>query len=90
VATTPRLAAEDDLAAVNAAESIVAQAAWFVGPALGAAMVALLDVRWAFMVDAVTFLVSRAGDLGGGPASVTEQPEPESDDDSASKGSSPG
>ncbi len=92
VATTPRLVPEDDLAAANAAESIVAQAAWFVGPALGAAMVALFDVGWAFMADAATFLVaaflvSRAGDLGGGPAAVTEQPDAEPDeDDSTSSG----
>jgi MFS family permease len=71
VATTPRLVPEDDLAAANAAESIVAQAAWFVGPALGAALVAAFGVGWAFLVDAGTFvvaalLVSRAGDLGGG------------------------
>jgi MFS family permease len=80
VATTPRLVPEDDLAAANAAESIVAQAAWFVGPALGAALVAAFGVGWAFLVDAGTFvvaalLVSRAGDLGGGRKAAGPAPE---------------
>ncbi len=91
VATTPRLVPEDDLAAANAAASIAAQAAWFIGPALGAAMVALFDVGWSLLANAAgflfaAFLVSRAGDLGGGPSSVTEQPGVEPEADGASPG----
>lgn len=83
VAATPLLVGEDDLAAANAAESVVAQAAWFVGPALGAAVVALADPGWAFLVNGVTFgvsalLVSRIGAAGGG-AQSTSGTEDESD-----------
>ena len=42
VAATPHVVAEDDLAAANAAESVIAQFAFFVGPALGALVVACL------------------------------------------------
>ncbi len=82
VVTTPRLVPEDDLAAANAAESIVAQAAWFVGPAVGAALVALFGVAWAMLVGAATFVVaaffvSKAGDLGGGPSTADSEPRAE-------------
>lgn len=71
VAATPHLVGEEDLAAANAAESIVSQASWFVGPAIGAAVVALFGVGWALVLDAATFvaaaaMVARTGDLGGG------------------------
>ena len=63
VAATPLLVGEDDLSAANAAEGVIAQAAWFVGPALGAGLVALSGVGAAFAIDAATFVVSAA--LGG-------------------------
>lgn len=80
VAATPQLVGEDDLAAANAAESVIAQAAWFVGPALGAAVVTIADPGTAFMVNAGTFvvsalLVSRIGDAGA------RRPTPVDDDD---------
>jgi MFS family permease len=71
VAATPALVAEDDLAAANALESIVAQISYFAGPALGALVVAVTDPGTAFAVNGATFIVSaalvmRAGPLGGG------------------------
>jgi len=74
VAVTPELVGEDDLAAGNAAEAIVSRAAAFVGPALGAALVAASSPSVAFLVNALTFgvsalLVVRLGNLGGRSAS---------------------
>jgi MFS family permease len=71
VAATPSLVGEDDLAAANAAESIVGQISYFAGPALGALVVAVTDPGTAFMANALTFIVSaalvtKAGPLGGG------------------------
>ena len=71
VAATPALVHEDDLAAANAAESVVAQVAYFVGPALGGLLVAVGGAGAAFLVNGVTFAVSaallvRIGPLGGG------------------------
>jgi MFS family permease len=71
VAATPHVVSEDDLAAANAAESVIAQFAFFVGPAIGALVVAATDAGFAFLINGFTFLVSallvlRAGDLGGG------------------------
>lgn len=76
VAATPLLVTEDDLAAANAAESVIAQAAWFVGPAIGAGVVALWDPGTAFALNAIAFavsaaLVSRIGDVGGRSTPVT-------------------
>lgn len=71
VAATPTLVGEDDLAAANAAESVVGQLTYFAGPALGALVVAVTDPGTAFAANGLTFLVSaalvtRAGPLGGG------------------------
>jgi MFS family permease len=71
VAATPLLVGEDDLAAANAAEAATAQVAWFVGPALGAAAVALSGASLAFWLNAATFTLSAVlmagiGDVGGG------------------------
>lgn len=76
-ATTPELVPEGDLAAANAAESIVGQVAAFLGPALGAALVAVSNTGPAFVFNAVTFVVSASmvvglGYLGGGRAGVAE------------------
>lgn len=75
VAATPKLMGEDDLAAANAAESVIAQAAWFVGPALGTWLVTVSDPGTAFVVNAATFvasavMVARIGDVGGGHPSA--------------------
>ena len=67
VAATPTLVGEDDLAAANALESVVAQVSYFAGPALGALVVALTDPGTAFMANAATFLLSAALVLKAGP-----------------------
>ena len=71
IAATPALVLEDDLSAANAAEGIVGQLAYFIGPALGGLVVATAGAGTAFMVNAVTFVVSavllsRIGHVGGG------------------------
>ena len=71
VAATPVLVPIDDLAAANAAEASVMQLAWFAGPALGAAVVAISGTAAAFAVNAATFALSAAlvagvGAVGGG------------------------
>ena len=71
VAATPVLVPIDDLAAANAAEASVMQLAWFAGPALGAAVVAISGTAAAFAVNAATFaasavLVAGVGAVGGG------------------------
>jgi MFS family permease len=71
VAATPTLVGEDDLAAANAAESIVGQISYFAGPAIGALVVAVTDPGTAFAANGLTFiasaaLVMKAGPLGGG------------------------
>ena len=52
VSLTPLLVAEDDLAAANAAESIIGQMALFVGPGIGALVVNLTSPVAAFAVNA--------------------------------------
>ena len=71
VAATPFLVTEDDLGAANAAETSLVQLSLFVGPALGAALVAVIDPALVVTIDAATFLasalmVSRIGHAGGG------------------------
>jgi predicted MFS family arabinose efflux permease len=70
-AATAELVGEQDLAAANAAQSIVAQVSTFLGPALGAALVALTNPGWAFLANAATFVLAAAfvapiGYIGGG------------------------
>jgi len=79
VAATPLLVPEDDLAAANAAEASVSQLAWFVGPALGAAVVALSGPSLAFGVNAATFafsavLVAGLGNVGTGEQVTDHEP----------------
>jgi MFS family permease len=71
IAATPALVPEDDLSAANAAEGIVGQLAYFIGPAIGGLVVATAGAGTAFMVNALTFVVSavllaRIGQVGGG------------------------
>jgi MFS family permease len=71
VAATPLLVPESDLAAANAAEATIGQLAWFVGPAVGAALVSWAGPEPAFVINGVTFGVSalfvgRIGDIGRG------------------------
>ena len=75
IAATPWLVAEDDLAAANAAESVVSQLGYFIGPALGAALISVTSTGAAFALNGVTFLLSgllllRVGDIGGGRLAV--------------------
>ncbi len=77
VAATPNVVDEDDLAAANAAEGVIAQAAFFIGPALGTLVVALTSPAIAFAINGLTFLVSaalvaRIGDLGGGSSRTSQ------------------
>lgn len=70
VAATSHVVPEGDLATANGLVEGLAQAAWFVGPALGAALVVVLDPFTVLLMDAGTFvasalLISRAGPLGG-------------------------
>jgi MFS family permease len=79
IAVTPALVTEDDLAAANAAESIVGQIAIFAGPALGAAIIAFADTGTALAVNAVAFalsalFVSRIGHAGGGSGGSNGRP----------------
>ena len=74
VAATPLLVPESDLAAANAAEATVGQLAWFIGPAVGAALASWAGPEPAFVVNGATFavsalLVGRIGDIGRGTPS---------------------
>ncbi len=74
VAATPALVHEDDLAAANAAEGVVGQLAYFVGPALGGLLVAVSGAAAAFLVNGFTFAISAGllahiGPVGGGQVS---------------------
>ena len=77
VAATPQVVTEDDLATANAAEATVGQLAWFLGPAIGSALVAFTGPSVAFGVNAGTFVVSAmllsgVGDIGTGTRSDDE------------------
>jgi predicted MFS family arabinose efflux permease len=70
VAATPALVHEDDLSAANAAEGVVGQLAYFVGPALGGLVVAVGGTAVAFVANGVTFaasagLLAHIGAVGG-------------------------
>lgn len=54
----PQIVPESDLAAANAAEEGLAQLAWFVGPAVGALLVTVLDTGVVLLIDAATFFMS--------------------------------
>jgi DHA3 family tetracycline resistance protein-like MFS transporter len=57
-ATVPELVPEDDLPSANALSSISVQAGRIVGPAVGAAIVALGGTPLAFAINAGTFFIS--------------------------------
>jgi MFS family permease len=57
-ALVPAVVPEDRRPAANALTSVSLRTAAVVGPGLGAALVALVGVRTAFLVDALTFLIS--------------------------------
>lgn len=77
VAAIPQLVPENDLAAANAGEEGLAQLSWFVGPALGAVLVTVLDPSIVLVIDAATFvasalMVARIGNVGGGTKTSAE------------------
>lgn len=57
-AMVPQVVEEDDLAAANSLTSVVENLSVIVGPALGAAVVALYNVEIALWVNAATYFVS--------------------------------
>jgi len=57
MAVTPDVVGEDDLAAANALNTLVANLTIVVGPAVGAALLAVTSPVFAFTVNALTFLV---------------------------------
>jgi hypothetical protein len=62
---------EDDLAAANAVVGVIGELAWFIGPALGAVLLAVTSPATSFVVNGLTFVVSavlvtRIGPAGGG------------------------
>jgi MFS family permease len=70
VAVVPQLVPENDIAAANAGEEGLAQLSWFVGPALGAVLVTVLDPAIVLLIDAGTFalsalMIARIGSTGG-------------------------
>jgi MFS family permease len=58
VAATPRVVGEEDLAAANALETVVAQLTVFAGPALASVLLEVSSVEVALLFNAVTFAVS--------------------------------
>lgn len=57
-AAIPQLVPERDLAAANATEQGLSQLSWFVGPALGALLVAVSNPGIVLAIDAATFFIS--------------------------------
>jgi MFS family permease len=58
VAATPRVVGEEDLAAANALETVIAQLTVFAGPALASLIIEVSSVELALAFNAVTFAVS--------------------------------
>jgi MFS family permease len=58
VAATPRVVGEDDLAAANAIETVIAQLTVFAGPALATLLIEIASIEVALLFNAVTFAVS--------------------------------
>src|SRR4029077_19269887 len=56
MAVTPSLVGEDDLAAANALNTLVDNLTIVIGPAIGAALLAVSSPVFAFSVNALTFL----------------------------------
>jgi MFS family permease len=59
-ASVPRLVPRDQLASANALRAAIGPLAIVAGPAIGAVLLAMAGVAWAFALNAVTFLVSAA------------------------------
>jgi subtilisin-like proprotein convertase family protein/predicted MFS family arabinose efflux permease len=73
-ATLPRLVSESRLARANAARASIGQAAIVVGPALGAVVLLLSSPETAFLVNALTFIVSAVATAAIAGAHVFDAP----------------
>lgn len=60
VAMLPEIVGERDLAAANATESVVENLSVVLGPAIGAGLLVIGSTTFAFVINALTFLVSAA------------------------------
>jgi MFS family permease len=58
VAATPRVVGEEDLAAANALETVIAQLTVFAGPALASLLLEISSIELALIFNALTFAVS--------------------------------
>lgn len=58
VAATPRVVGEEDLAAANALETVIAQLTVFAGPALASLLIEVASIEMALVFNAATFAVS--------------------------------
>jgi MFS family permease len=58
VAATPRVVGEEDLAAANALETVMAQLTVFAGPALASLLIEVASIEMALVFNAATFAVS--------------------------------
>ncbi|MGN6363042.1 MAG: MFS transporter [Thermomicrobiales bacterium] len=57
-AAIPALVSRDDLGLANALNGLSMQTAFFIGPVIGTAIIAIGDLNGVFIVNAVTFLIS--------------------------------
>ncbi|MET9297413.1 MFS transporter [Streptomyces sp. NPDC003077] len=74
-AILPRVVPHDQLAAAAALNSLRWQIGAIAGPALAGLLVAYAGVRWAYAIDAVTFLVSVLLALGLAPSPAAREAE---------------
>jgi MFS family permease len=58
VAMVPEIVDRDDLATANAADAVVSQTAWMIGPAIGAAVMVTLGPTVAMIANALTFVAA--------------------------------
>lgn len=75
-AAIPQLVPEGDLAAANAAEQGLSQISWFVGPALGALLVAAVDAEIVLAIEAATFVVESVMLVRIGRLAIVREPVP--------------
>lgn len=59
----PRLVSEEDLLSANALSSLTNRSAGLIGPALGGVLIGLWGVQAAFLINAVSFLVSALSEV---------------------------
>jgi predicted MFS family arabinose efflux permease len=81
-AMVPSIVERDDLAVANAADAVVHQTAWLLGPAVGAALTSLTGPAVAMFVNALTFVVTAycIARVRLRPAAATDESESETID----------